>query len=69
VDNERFPGFRKAGGSRAWPASACKKRIHHQGLAIAHSTVKERHGGELSFQIQVPGGTTFSIRLPIGASA
>jgi PAS domain S-box-containing protein len=36
-----------------------------QGLAIAWSTVKERHGGTISFETRVGEGTTFSIRLPI----
>jgi PAS domain S-box-containing protein len=40
-----------------------------QGLAIAHSTIKERHRGELSFETQTPGGTTFFIRLPIASRA
>jgi PAS domain S-box-containing protein len=36
-----------------------------QGLAIARSTVKERHGGGLTFETEVGKGTTFFIRLPI----
>jgi len=36
-----------------------------QGLAIAWSTVKERHGGELTFETKIGAGTTFYIRLPI----
>jgi len=36
-----------------------------QGLAIAWSTVKERHAGSLTFDTKPGGGTTFFIRLPI----
>ena len=36
-----------------------------QGLAIARSTVVDKHGGELSFESIVGQGTTFTIRLPI----
>lgn len=36
-----------------------------QGLAIAWSMVKERHGGELTFDTTVGRGTTFNIRIPI----
>jgi len=36
-----------------------------QGLAIAFSTVKDRHGGELTFESEVGQGTTFFIRLPV----
>ena len=36
-----------------------------QGLAIAFSTVKDRHGGELTFESEVGRGTTFFIRLPV----
>jgi signal transduction histidine kinase len=36
-----------------------------QGLAIAHSVVTVRHGGELSFETEVGKGTTFFVRLPI----
>lgn len=39
-----------------------------QGLAIAWSTVKERHGGSLTFETKLGGGTTFYIRLPILAN-
>jgi PAS domain S-box-containing protein len=36
-----------------------------QGLAIAWATVKEQHGGELSFETELGQGTTFFIKLPI----
>jgi PAS domain S-box-containing protein len=36
-----------------------------QGLAIAWSTVKERHRGQLTFETEMGEGTTFFIRLPI----
>jgi two-component system, NtrC family, sensor kinase len=36
-----------------------------QGLSIAWSMVKERHGGELTFETEVGKGTTFFIRLPM----
>ena len=35
-----------------------------QGLSIAWSMVKERHGGELAFETEVGKGTTFFVRLP-----
>ena len=37
-----------------------------QGLAIARATVKEGHGGDITFESEVGKGTTFFIRLPIG---
>jgi two-component system, NtrC family, sensor kinase len=40
-----------------------------QGLAIAWSTVVEKHGGQLSFESTVGKGTTFTIRLPIQPEA
>jgi PAS domain S-box-containing protein len=36
-----------------------------QGLAIARSAVREKHGGDLSFETKVGVGTTFFIRLPV----
>lgn len=38
-----------------------------QGLAITHSVIVERHRGELTFESEEGNGTTFIIRLPIGA--
>lgn len=40
-----------------------------QGLAIAYSVVKEKHGGEIVFETQEGSGTTFTIRLPIQGCA
>jgi two-component system, NtrC family, sensor kinase len=40
-----------------------------QGLAIARSVVVNKHGGTLTFQTECGKGTTFFIRIPIGASA
>ena len=37
-----------------------------QGLAIAHSIVLEKHGGNLTFETEEGRGTTFIIRLPTG---
>lgn len=36
-----------------------------QGLAIAHSVVVEKHGGEILFETELGRGTTFIIRLPL----
>jgi len=36
-----------------------------QGLAIARSVIREKHGGELGFETELGKGTTFFIRLPI----
>ena len=36
-----------------------------QGLAIAHSVVVDKHGGELRLESAVGQGTTFIIRLPL----
>jgi signal transduction histidine kinase len=36
-----------------------------QGLAIARSAVREKHGGDLTLETEVGRGTTFYIRLPI----
>jgi two-component system, NtrC family, sensor kinase len=36
-----------------------------QGLAIARSTVVDKHGGQINFESTVGKGTTFIIRLPI----
>jgi two-component system NtrC family sensor kinase len=40
-----------------------------QGLAIASSTVRERHGGTLTFETAEGRGTTFFIRLPLARAA
>lgn len=40
-----------------------------QGLALAHRTVVEQHGGGLEFDTQVGAGTTFRVRLPLEAGA
>jgi signal transduction histidine kinase len=39
-----------------------------QGLAIAHSVVVKKHAGTLRFETECGKGTTFFIRLPVGAS-
>ena len=39
-----------------------------QGLAISRSVV-HKHGGTLTFESAVGGGTTFTIRLPIGTKS
>jgi PAS domain S-box-containing protein len=36
-----------------------------QGLAIARTAVREKHGGDLSFETAIGQGTTFHIRLPL----
>ncbi|HEX5445738.1 MAG TPA: ATP-binding protein, partial [Pirellulales bacterium] len=36
-----------------------------QGLAIAHSVVRDKHGGEIRFESETGKGTTFIIRLPM----
>jgi PAS domain S-box-containing protein len=36
-----------------------------QGLAIARSVIREKHGGELTFETEMGKGTTFIIALPI----
>ena len=40
-----------------------------QGLAIAHSVVVEKHGGQIDVESTVAEGTTFIIRLPLGRVA
>ena len=40
-----------------------------QGLAMAYSTVVEKHNGRIFFQTRVGSGTTFVVRLPISAQA
>jgi signal transduction histidine kinase len=39
-----------------------------QGLAIAYTTVVEKHKGKIFFETQAGAGTTFVVRLPIAAS-
>jgi len=39
-----------------------------QGLAVVHSVVVEKHGGEISFESEVGKGTTFIIKLPLKAA-
>lgn len=36
-----------------------------QGLAIAHSIINEKHGGEITFETEVGKGTCFIIKLPL----
>jgi PAS domain S-box-containing protein len=38
-----------------------------QGLALAHSVVCEKHGGSITFETTEGRGTTFIVRLPMGA--
>jgi two-component system, NtrC family, sensor kinase len=40
-----------------------------QGLAIARSVVVDKHAGSIRFETQTGRGTTFIIRLPLGAEA
>jgi two-component system NtrC family sensor kinase len=40
-----------------------------QGLAIARGAIVNKHGGTLRFETESNKGTTFHIRLPIGAGA
>jgi signal transduction histidine kinase/HAMP domain-containing protein len=40
-----------------------------QGLAIARSVIVNKHGGALRFETECGKGTTFYIRLPIGATS
>lgn len=39
-----------------------------QGLALAHSVIVHEHGGRIWFDSEVGKGTTFFVRLPLGAS-
>jgi signal transduction histidine kinase len=39
-----------------------------QGLAIAWSIVREKHGGTLTFETETGKGTTFFVRLPVKGS-
>lgn len=40
-----------------------------QGLAIAHSVVVDKHGGDIRIESEVGRGTTFIVRLPLRAPA
>jgi PAS domain S-box-containing protein len=40
-----------------------------QGLAITHSILVDKHGGEISVQSEVGVGTEFMLRLPVGGRA
>jgi PAS domain S-box-containing protein len=40
-----------------------------QGLAIAHNVVVQKHGGAITFETEIGVGTTFLVRLPMGADA
>ena len=39
-----------------------------QGLAIAHSVIVQKHGGTISFETVRGRGTTFQVRIPVGAA-
>lgn len=39
-----------------------------QGLSVSHDVVVKKHGGTISFETEVGEGTTFIIRLPLGAA-
>jgi PAS domain S-box-containing protein len=39
-----------------------------QGLAIARNIVVERHGGRITFEPNLPRGTTFMVSLPVGGA-
>ena len=40
-----------------------------QGLAISHSVIVTKHGGELTFETELGKGTIFKVRLPIKGKA
>jgi len=40
-----------------------------QGLALAHSTIVDKHHGSLRFDTELGVGTTFTIRIPIEVPA
>jgi two-component system, NtrC family, sensor kinase len=37
-----------------------------QGLALAHTIIVKKHGGQIWFQSEEGRGTTFFVRLPLG---
>ena len=39
-----------------------------QGLALAHTIIVKKHGGQIWFQSEEGRGTTFFVRLPLGKS-
>jgi signal transduction histidine kinase len=39
-----------------------------QGLALAYSLIVDRHGGSITFTSEPGAGTTFTVRLPVGAN-
>jgi signal transduction histidine kinase len=49
------------------PATEGGAKGHGQGLALARSIVVEEHGGSITFTTEPGQGTTFVVRLPIGA--
>ncbi len=40
-----------------------------QGLAISHAIVKNKHGGEITFETATGKGTTFIVRLPVNPAS
>jgi signal transduction histidine kinase len=38
-----------------------------QGLSVAHAVIVQKHGGIIDFETEMGIGTTFIIRLPMGA--